>query len=65
MSDNKIANALLGGQPTSLTYAGYGRCPECGDESAEFWRDDDTGKVFMRCPYFMCDRWGKLTEVDA
>ena len=58
----KIANALFGGQPENLTYTGYGDCPSCGDDYAEFWRDD-AGKEYVRCPYIMCDGWGKLVEV--
>lgn len=60
----KTINALFGGQPDNLTYEGYGDCPSCGDDCAEFWSDDDTGKRYVRCPCFMCDNWGKLTEVS-
>ena len=64
---NKAMNALFGGQPENLTYIGYGECPDCGDDCAEFWRDDNTGNVYVRCPYFMCDNFQKLrlVEVDA
>lgn len=56
-------NALFGGQPENLEYIGYGDCPQCGDDCAEFWRDKETGKTYVRCPYFMCDGWHKLMEV--
>ena len=64
MSD-KMINALFGGQRDSLTCVGYGECPKCGDDCAELWRDEETGKMYVRCPYFMCDNWGKLTEVNG
>lgn len=64
MPMTKIENALFGGQPANLTFVGFGECPECGDDCAEFWCDDDTGKQYVRCPYFMCDLWGKLSEVS-
>lgn len=59
----KMINALFGGQSESLTYVGYGTCPECGDDCAEIWCDETTGKRYIRCPYFMCDGWGKLREL--
>lgn len=64
MSD-KMINVLFGGQRDSLTYVCYGECPKCGDDCAELWRDEETGKMYVRCPYFMCDNWGKLTEVNG
>ena len=60
-----ILNALFGGQHQNLEYAGYTECPICGDDCAELWRDEETGKMSVRCPYFMCDNWGKLTEVNG
>ena len=60
----KVMNVLFGRQPANLTYVGYGECPACGDDCAEFWRDDNTGKRYVRCPYFMCDNWNKLREVE-
>lgn len=62
MSDCKLANAVFGGQPLNLTYIGYGDCPECGDDCAEFWVDED-GKEYVRCPFIGCRNWGKPTEV--
>ena len=60
----KMKYVFLDGQPTDLTFVEFGECPECGDDCAEFWRDDDTGKQYVRCPYIMCDLWGKLNEVS-
>ena len=62
MSD-KMINALFGGQRESLTYVGYGECPKCGDDSAEFWRDETDDKEYTRCPFIGCDGWGKLVEL--
>lgn len=59
----KIINTLFGGQPQRFTYLGYGECPECGDDCAEFWFDESTSKRYVRCPYFMCDNWGELREL--
>jgi hypothetical protein len=59
-----VLNILFGGQPENLEYIGYGDCPQCGDDCAEFWRDKETGKTYVRCPYIMCDGWHKLMEVD-
>lgn len=61
----KTLNVLFGGQPENLTYLGYGTCPECGDDCAEIWRDESTGKHYVRCPYFMCGGWGKLRELES
>ena len=60
---DKTINALFGGQPENLSYLGYAECPDCGDDCAEFWRDDVTGDEYVRCPYFMCENWGKITKV--
>lgn len=58
-----IINALFGGQPENLEYAGYAECPICGDDCAEVWRDVTDGKEYTRCPFIGCDGWEKLVEL--
>lgn len=58
-----IINAMFGGQPQSLEYVGYTECPICGDDCAEVWRDEVSGKEYARCPFIGCDGWGKLVEL--
>lgn len=57
------SDEIIEGQSHEMEYSGYGDCPACGDDCAEFWVDKETGIKYVRCPFIGCDNWGKMVKV--